>query len=71
MIREFSPREIAIMIRLPRGAGIVAQRVSAPGRRRQRFITALGLIDKASVTRPVLPDYEAYINENAAIALTR
>lgn len=61
MIRAFSPREIAIMIRLPTTNSVVGRRVKE-GSCKKRFVQALGLIEAASVPSGVKADYEALVS---------
>lgn len=61
MIRAFSPREIAIMIRLPTTNSVVGRRVKE-GSSKKRFAQALGLIEAASVPSGVKADYESLVS---------
>ena len=59
IIKSFSPREIAMMIRLAVSpASILGRRVSSLPSCRQRFKQNLGLIDPASIPSGVKADYD-------------
>ncbi|MFN5995449.1 MAG: hypothetical protein ACK45Y_15285, partial [Betaproteobacteria bacterium] len=59
IIKSFSPREIATMIRLAVSpASILGRRVSGLPSCRQRFKQNLGLIDPASIPSGVKADYD-------------
>lgn len=59
IIKSFSPREIATMIRLAVSpASILGRRVSSLSSCRQRFKQNLGLIDPASIPSGVKADYD-------------
>ena len=60
MIRSFSPREIALMVGLARGTGIVPQRIQGNSSCRRRYAEAMRLIDRASVPPSSLTDYDAF-----------
>ncbi|MDR2982193.1 MAG: hypothetical protein LBV12_08105 [Puniceicoccales bacterium] len=60
MIRSFSPREISIMINLPRGTGLVSRRIQGDSSCRKRFGEALRLIEKSSVVASLHHDYDTY-----------
>lgn len=62
MIKSFSPREIAAMIRLAISAdNPLGRRVNGPASCRQRFKQNLALIDSASVPSGVKADYEKFL----------
>lgn len=62
MIKSFSPREIATMIRLAISAdNPLGRRVNGPASCRQRFKQNLALIDSASVPSGVKADYEKFL----------
>ncbi|MFP3433576.1 hypothetical protein SB781_27730 [Paraburkholderia sp. SIMBA_061] len=61
MIRSFSPREIATMIRLATGKNILGNRIAGYPGCRSRFKSALLLIDPASVPSGVRADYDAFL----------
>ena len=62
MVKSFSPREIATMIRLATSAdNPLGRRVSGPASCRQRFKQNLALIDSASVPSGVRADYEKFL----------
>lgn len=60
MIRGFSPREIAIMIRSASADPVLKAKLSL-ATCRKRFVQALGLIESASVPSGVRADYDAYL----------
>ena len=62
MIQEFSPREIAIMIRLGEGEDILARRLSRSSSCKSRFKQALELIDPASVPSGAKADYDKFLS---------
>ncbi|WP_230948135.1 hypothetical protein [Burkholderia territorii] len=62
MIRAFSPREIATMIRLAMSnTNMLGRRVSSITTCRSRFKAALGFIDSASVPSGVRADYDNFL----------
>lgn len=62
MIKSFSPREIAAVIRLAISAdNPLGRRVNGPASCRQRFKQNLALIDSASVPSGVKADYEKFL----------
>jgi len=61
MIRGFSPREISLMVNLPKSNGIVGRRINIDGGCRKNFIDALKLIDRASVPKASLTDFDAMV----------
>jgi len=66
MIRAFSPREVGIMIGLPRTKTIVGSRIQNDSPCRARFGAALKLIDRASVPRASLADYGTWLKQKKA-----
>jgi len=60
MIRAFSPREISIMIGLPRTKTLVGRRILNNSDCRKRFREAVRLIDRSSVPNASQADYEAF-----------
>jgi hypothetical protein len=66
MIRAFSPREISIMIGIPRANTLVARRIQSNSACRTRFVTAVCLIDPASVPSASRADYDAITRSNVS-----
>jgi hypothetical protein len=62
-IQSFSPREVTIMIGLPRSNTVVGRRIQSGGECRTRYAHALGLIDRASVPSGSLADYDSVVNQ--------
>lgn len=63
MIKEFSPREITMMIRLARASSVVSQRINGDGSCHQRYIQALNLIEESSVPNSFQVEYEKLIGQ--------
>jgi hypothetical protein len=61
MIRSFSPREVAIMVAIPRTNTIVGRRIQNGGSCRSRLSLALKLIDRASVPSAALADFDKFV----------
>ena len=62
IIKSFSPREIATMIRLAASTeNSLGRRISSIGSCRQRFKQSLGLIDSASIPSGVKTAYEKFL----------
>ena len=62
IVKSFSPREIATMIRLAASPqSTLGRRISSVPTCRQRFKQNLALIDPASVPSGVKADYEKYL----------
>jgi hypothetical protein len=64
MIRAFSPREISIMIGMPRANTVVGRRIRDNSACRKRFTEAVRLIDRASVPNASQTDYDAITRIN-------
>ena len=61
MIRSFSPREISIMIGLPRTKTLVGRRIQNISECRKRFVEAVNSIDSASVPSGFQADYDSIV----------
>lgn len=61
-IQSFSPREVSIMVGLPRSNSVVGRRIQNGGVCRTRFGNALKLIDRASVPSGSMTDYESWVH---------
>jgi len=58
MVREFSPREISILLNLAKEDGIIYKRIRSSSSCKLRFIQALDLIDQASLPTSAKADYD-------------
>jgi hypothetical protein len=65
MIRAFSPREISIMIGLPRTQTLVGRRIQNNSECRKRFVEAVRSIDRASVPSGYQADYESIVKSRS------
>lgn len=61
MIRNFSPREIEILLRIPQSNSIVGNRIANYASCRTRYLDALQLIDTESLTTSQTLTYNNYI----------
>lgn len=61
MIRNFSPKEISMLLELPKNKTIVADRIRSYPHCRRRYIEALRLIDVESLTAQQKSIYDKYI----------
>jgi hypothetical protein len=59
MIKSFAPREIQLMVRIPRGASSVSRQITSNASSRARFRNALRLIDSSSVPDSVRSEYDS------------
>lgn len=58
MVRSFSPREIRIMLSLPKAAGMVASRIKSSTDCKDRFRALVGLLDEDSVPTSARTTYK-------------
>ncbi len=63
MIEGFSPREVSIMLHLPKKDRGVKNRISANASCKKRFIEAVKMLDAQTVPRPVKAIYEAIVKD--------
>ena len=64
MVKSFSPREVLIMLTLPKRAGTVANRLTASPECKERFRELVHLLDKSSVPTAARSDYEKWLTNN-------
>ena len=64
MVRSFSPKEIRIMLGLPRKAGMVSSRLKSRDDCRENFRRLVGLVDISSVPASVMTTYEKWTSRD-------
>ena len=63
MVRSFSPREIRIMLRLPKSTSLVASRLKTSANCRVRFRALVSILDESSVPTSVRTTYKKWCRE--------
>jgi hypothetical protein len=70
MIREFSPKEIQHMVKIPQNkSSVIARRIISDSTCRKRFQKALQIIDTSSVPDAVRVRYENVVGQKGSIQL--